>query len=369
MNITKKLKQENKLSEQQYRAVELPSYSSLKVYAEAPMKFYKQFITREIKQDEPSKEMVMGSVIHNLLARNDEQIDEDKFLIGYVSEIDKDANHPSYFAWKIWEITEADVVAHGDQTRSFASIAEEAFQQTKFNQKTGEEIRFKKKELDYALEKFEGTALEVWYQMKRKAYGRSLVSIEDMDNCLKIYKDVREYKDTSAIYCQQTDERYEVFNELPMTFEHGGLKIKMMPDKVIIDHHDKIIQPYDTKVTWEENFSRVYLDKWYYLQGATYDTGLGQWQKEHGLEGYKRMPMKFVRVHNLSWYKPLIYPMTTNDLKGAMGGFKTKWGKTYPGFRQIVTDLEWSLNEGIWAIKREDYMNNSIRALNIPYGV
>ena len=368
IKITSKLKPENKLSEQQYRSLELPSYSSLKVFAEGPMKFYKQFVTREIKQDEPSKDMVYGSVIHNLLARNDEQIDEDKFLVGDVSEIDKDANHPSYFAWKIWELTEADVVAHGDQTRSFGSMAEEAFSLTKYN-KAGEEVRFKKKELDYALEKFEGTPLEVWYQMKRKAYGRSLVSIEDMENCLKIYRDVREYKDTSAIYCQETDERYEVFNETPMMFQHDGLTIKMMPDKVIVDHDQKVIQPYDTKVTWEENFTRAYLDKWYYLQGATYDTGIAQWQKENDLEGYKREPMKFVRVHNLSWYKPLICPMTTNDLKAAMSGFKTRWGKTYPGFRQLVQDLEWAMSEGIWSVRREDFLNNSVRLLNIPYGV
>lgn len=369
MNITAKINSKKQLTEQEYRKVELASYSSLRVYADAPMKFYKQYVSCELKKDEPSKDMIMGSVIHNLLARNDEQIDDDKFLVGDVSEIDKDANHPSYFAWKIWELTEADVVAHGDQTRSFASIAEEAFQQTKFNQRTGEEIRFKKKEIDYALEKFVNTPLEVWYQQKRKAYGRSLVSIEDMDNCLKIYKDVREYKDTTAIYCQQTDDRYEVFNELPMTFHHDGIDLKMMGDKIIIDHQEKVISIYDTKVTWEENFSRVYLDKWYYLQGATYDVGLMSFQKEHGLEKYKRLPMQFVRVHNLSWYKPLICPMTTNDLKAAMGGFKTRWGRTYPGFRSLVTDLQWSLEEGLWSIKREDYMNNSIRPLNIPYGV
>jgi PD-(D/E)XK nuclease superfamily len=369
MNITSKIKNAGgQMTESQYRSVELPSYSSLKVYAEAPMRFFKMYVSKEIKPEEPSRDMVLGSIVHNLLARNDEQVDEDKFLIGDVSEIDKDANHPSYFAWKIWELTEADVLAHGDQTRTFASIAEEAFQQTKYDPRTGEEVRFKKKELEYALGKFEGTPLETWYQMKRKAYGRSLVSIEDMDNCLRIYKDVREYKDTSAIYCQETDERYEVFNETPMMFQHDGLTIKMMPDKVMIDHQQKVIQPYDTKVTWEENFSRVYLDKWYYLQGATYDTGIGEWQKEHDLVGYKRMPMKFVRVHNLSWYRPLICPMTTNDLKAAMGGFKTRWGKTYPGFRQLVQDLQWSLEEGIWAVRREDYLNNSVRMLNIPYG-
>ena len=368
MHITKKLSAEGKISEKEYRSIELPSYSSLKVYAESPMLFYKRYVTKEAKPEEVGKDAIYGSVVHNLLARNDEQVDEDKFLIGDVSEIDKDANHPSYFAWKIWELTEADVLAHGDQTRTFASIAEEAFQQTKYDPRTGEEVRFKKKELDYALGKFEGTALETWYKMKRRAYGRSLVSIEDMDNCLKIYKDVREYKDTSAIYCQETDNRYEVFNELAMTFQHGGLTLKGMADKIIVDHDAKTVAVYDTKVTWEENFSRQYLDKWYYLQGATYDVCIAQWQKENEIEKYKRMPMKFIRVHNLSWYRPLICPMTTNDLKAAMGGFKTRWGKTYPGFRQIVQDLEWSLDTGIWSVKREDYLNNSVRPLNIPYG-
>lgn len=365
--LIRKTEPKNQMTEKEYHEVQLDSYSSLKVYAEAPMKFFKQYITRETKKDDASKDMIMGSVIHSLLARDDGYIDEDRFLIGDVSEIDKDANHPSYFAWKIWELTEMDVNLHGSQTRSFQGIAEEAFQLTKYNHK-GEEVRFKKKDIEYAMTKFEGTPLEMWYNQKRLAYGRMLVSMNDVENCEKIYNELKSYPDTMWIYTQKTDDRYEIHKELPVMFHHDGIDLKMMADEVIIDHKEKIIAPYDTKVTWQEDFQKPYLENWYYLQGATYDTGLATWQKVHGYEKYKRLPMQFVRVHNLSWYKPLICPMSANDLKAAMSGFKTKWGREYPGFRKIVQDLQWSLDTGIWSIRREDYMNKSVRPLKIPYG-
>ncbi len=366
MNLTKKVDNIPQLTEKEYRAVALDSYSSLKVYAESPMKFYKTFITKEIKREPESKDSILGSMVHGLLASPDGTLDEEKFLVGTISEIDKDANHPSYFAWKIWELTDTDIQANGGhQTRSFTSIAEEAFTLTKWD-RNGNEVRFKKKELAYALEKFEGN-LELWYKQKRSAYGRILVDIDDVNNAEKIVNDLKSYKDTSWIYTLQNNDRYEVYREMPIMFQCGDMKLKMMADEIIVDHQSKTVTPYDTKNGWEESLSRKYLDSWLYLQGATYDKGLESWQKDQGIENYKREPMQFIRVHSLSWYKPVIFPMTEQDLRAAINGFTTKWGKVYPGLTEITTDLQWSLETGNWQARRGDIQNNSRRPLSIPY--
>lgn len=364
MQLSKIQSNNPQLTEKQYRSIELESYSTLKCYAESPMKFYKTYVTKEVKREPDSRDTINGSLVHSLLATNDGTLDEEKFLIGTISEIDKDANHPSYFAWKIWELTDADIQANsGVQTRTFTSIAEEAFQLTKYD-RSGNEIRFKKKELAYALEKFEGN-LELWYKMKRSAHGRILVDMDDVTNAEKIVNDLKTYRDTSWIYTLQSNERYKVYKEMPVFFHHEGIDLKMMADGIIVDHQSRTVTPYDTKVGWNSNnFSKQYLDNWYYLQAIIYHTGIANgWMHEKGIEGYKLSPMQFVSVHSLCWYKPLIYRVTEKQLEDGRNGFTTKWGRNYPGMNEIVQNLQWSLENGEWKITRKDYENNSVKSI------
>ena len=366
MHLSKKQEQP-RMSEQEYRAVELDSYSSLKVYADSPMKFYRTYVTKEIKRDPVGKDGITGALVHSLLERNDGTIDEDKFLQAIVGEIDKGkATQIELFALKVWEIMEACVDSEGNQTRQFSSIAEEAFNAVKYD-RNGEEVMFKKKELSYAIEKFSGSKTEMWLNQKRNAYGKTLVSVDDIANAEKIVEILKSYKDTSWIYTQQSNNRYDVYNELQVFFHYEGIDLKMMADKVIVDKEEWTITSYDTKVTWDESFVKQYLDNDYYLQGVVYNEGLKAWAIQQGMEKYKVIPMQFIRAHSLCWYNPLVFPMTDKDLQKANEGFYLKSGRYYQGLREIVENLQYSLETGNWKSTKKQDQNNSIQPLNIQY--
>lgn len=356
-----------KMTEKQYRAVELDSYSSLKVFCESPMKFYRTYITKEIKREPVGKDGINGALVHSLLERDDNTIDEYKFLIADVSEIDKSkATQIEQFALEVWRLMELCVNEEGVQTKQFTDLAQEAFDNVRLD-RNGEEVAFKKKDLVYAIERFSGSKTEQWLNQKRKAYGKILVSIDDVTNAEKIVETLRSYSDTMQIYTQKTNDRYKVYKELQVLFHYEGINLKMMADEVIVDTIEKTVTPYDTKVTWEESFRKQYLDKYYYIQGIVYDIGLDTWMAGEGLYGYKRLPMHFVRVHSLGWYNPLIVPMTELDLEKAREGFTLKSGREYKGLKTIIKNLQWCLDTGNWKSTREQVENGSKQLLEIPY--
>jgi len=55
--------------------------------------------------------------------------------------------------------------------------------------------------------------------------------------------------------------------------------------------------------------------------------------------------------------------MSYEDLKDAYEGFEYK-GRRYPGVRTIIEDLKWAIDNNVWAMSRENYINNGLVSLN-----
>lgn len=362
MNIVQK---PEKMQEKEYRSLCLNSYSSLKKYDLNRLAFYKEFILKDkLAKDETTKDMIVGSLVH-LLLLNPEDFDN-KFVISTVGEIDKDANQPSYFAWKIWEKTQQCLDENGDITREFLSIVEEAFSESKYNYK-GEEVRFKGKDLEYALSKFEGSDMELWYKQKRESVGKSLVSIQDIENAEKIVNELKSNPNTVDIINQETGNGVVVYNEWPIFFEHGNTQLKMMADKIIVDHNDKTIKPYDPKVTYEvENFPYIYRKNYYYLQAALYDLGIRNWAKQEGWSDYEIFPMGFIATHSFGQLQSLVYQLEAQDLQKGRDGFIVS-GRYYSGLNEILEGLNWHLESSEWGISYKNWKNKGICSLNLNY--
>ena len=158
--------------------------------------------------------------------------------------------------------------------------------------------------------------------------------------------------------------RYTVFNQMQVEgYTVDGQMFKSMMDKVIVDHKQRTIQVYDLKCTWSvENFyEEYYLYRRAYIQAYLYRKAAEQLTFTNNDEwgGYDVLPPRFIVCDSTSYYNPLIYTLTTQDLVDAYEGFEHK-GRKYPGVGNVIKDLKWALENNVWNISRENALNNGV---------
>jgi len=138
-------------------------------------------------------------------------------------------------------------------------------------------------------------------------------------------------------------------------------------DLVTIDHQSRTIKVDDLKCTWsvEGFYSDYYLYRQAYLQGYVYYKAVSSLTTDPKGEyfGYKTLPPRFIVCDSTNYFNPLIYTMSYEDLKDAYEGFEYK-GRRYPGVRTIIEDLKWAIDNNVWAMSRENYINNGLVSLN-----
>jgi len=136
-----------------------------------------------------------------------------------------------------------------------------------------------------------------------------------------------------------------------------------MLDKVIVNHTDKVISPFDLKCTWAvENFyQEYYLYRKAYIQAFVYHVAI-QHYRNINLPGYSIQPIKFIVCDSTNYYNPLIYALTFADLKEAKEGFEYK-DRKYAGVMELVADLEWAQTENVWNFSRANYETNGVVTL------
>ena len=142
-----------------------------------------------------------------------------------------------------------------------------------------------------------------------------------------------------------------------------------MFDKMIIDHHERTVQVYDLKCTWSvENFyEEYYLYRRAYIQAYLYYmAAISQTQNvENPIYGYVVAQPRFIVCDSTNYMSPLIYTLSDSDIMEAYNGFEHK-GRKYPGVKSIIEDLKWAVENNIWNISRENYINQGI--INIKGG-
>jgi hypothetical protein len=142
-----------------------------------------------------------------------------------------------------------------------------------------------------------------------------------------------------------------------------GHQFKSMLDKVIIDHKEKVIKPYDLKCTWSvENFyEEYYLYRRAYIQAYLYYYAMLHIASDPDSEfyGYRVEYLKFIVCDSTNYYQPLIYTLDDDDMENAYKGFVHK-GRTYPGVGELIAALSWCVTTNTWNISHKNYLSNGI---------
>jgi hypothetical protein len=164
------------------------------------------------------------------------------------------------------------------------------------------------------------------------------------------------------------EDGIEVFNEMPILFEIGDVPYKSLVDKVIIDHEAKTIQPIDWKTSWDnEEPSYAYLKFGYYIQAAMYDMALTNWKNDKGMADYVLHPMKFIFCDTGGFSDPIVLNTDGHDIMRGHKGFTVR-GYRYRGLDELINDIQWHLETGIWSTSKTIADKKGNIKLDILYG-
>ena len=336
-------------TEAQYRAIYLDSSSSLKDFSMDRKKYHKKYILNQVVEDEESKAATTGRLVETLLM--EPHLFDEKFHISTC--MSTPTAMMLDFVEALYKYTVEATTEDGMVTRSFEDMCKDAYADAGF-----------KITLDAVLKKFIGSEAEIYYKEIREVRSKKLtvVTTKEIENAEKIVLELRTNPTTAELVNLVDDAQYSVFNQLQVEgYEVFGHMFKSMMDKVIVDHKSKTVQVFDLKCTWSvENFySEYYLYRRAYIQGFLYHKAAESWASEMGYGDYEILLPRFIVCDSTNYMNPLVYKMTQNSMDNALNGFEHN-GRQYPGVAQLIEDLKWTLDNDVWNISRDNYINYGI---------
>jgi hypothetical protein len=338
-------------TEAQYRAIVMDSSSSLKDFSQDRKKYYKKYILGEKIEEKENLSANMGRIVECLLM--EPHLFDDKF---YMSSC---ASTPTGlmldFVEALYRHTRDATDENGVVKTPMNELLEAAYKDSGFK------IKY-----EAVVTKFVGSDAEIYYNEIRTVRSKNLTVVNTMEISIaeKIVEQLRINSTTAPIVNLINSSRYQVINQMPIEgYTIDDHEFKSLLDKVVIDHKEKTIQPYDLKCTWNvENFyEEYYLYRRAYIQAYLYYHAMLHMANDPTSEcyGYTVKYLQFIVCDSTNYYQPLIYTLDMNDMMDAYKGFVHK-GKTYPGVGDLIAALKWCVSSNTWNISHKNYLSNGI---------
>ena len=338
-------------TEANYRAIQTDSSSSLKEFSMDRKRYFKKYVMLEHVEEKDNQAIKIGKLVETLLFERDEF--DNRF---YMSA---SANVPTglmmEFVEALYKLTKESTDDFGVVTRSFEEISREAYVESGFK------IKY-----EQVIGKFIGSDAEIYYNEIRKVRSQNLTVVDsnDVNNAEKIVEELKNNPVTRGIVNLTSDIRYTVLTQFQIEdYQVCGHHFKSMIDLVIVDHEEKTITPYDLKCTWSvENFyEEYYLYRRAYIQACLYWIAITELiqKSDSKWHGYEVNYTRFIVCDSTNYYNPLIYTLDSKDIDDAYYGFEHK-GRKYPGVKELIRDLDWALEEGVWNISRKNHENGGV---------
>jgi hypothetical protein len=338
-------------TEANYRAVMLDSSSSLKDFSMDRKKYYRKYILNEIIEDKDTAAANMGRIVETLLM--EPHLFDDKFFMS--SCVSTPTGLMLDFVEALYKHTRDCTDEDGKVTRQMNDLLQDAYKDSGFK------IKY-----EAVITKFIGSDAEIYYNEIRTVRSKNLTVINTTEVSIaeKIVEQLRINTTTAPIVNLTNSSRYEIIDQMQVEgYTIDGHKFKSMLDKVVIDHKEKTVQPYDLKCTWSvENFyEEYYLYRRAYIQAYLYYHAMLKLvdDPESSCYGYVVEYLKFIVCDSTNYYQPLIYTLDIDDMGDAYHGFVHK-GRTYPGVGDLIAALSWCVTTGTWTISHKNYLSNGV---------
>jgi hypothetical protein len=362
-------------TEKEYRALKTHiNYSALKDFDKSRAAFYKEYILGEPRKRKEGEGIIVGTLLHFLLCHKDGSIGPEFDKQFHILSTPKPGGQIGELCDNLITRTFKTLVINGDGTATqqdtFDTLFEDAVQWTKYNA-NGQEINFKGKDTEKILELFNKSGI-MYYDEIMHTVGKTTVSKNQVEKAERLFTKLKEHPYSAKYVNVESGHLRDVYNEFPIIFNMQGIDYKCMLDRLVVDHDKKVITSLDWKTSWstddEDDIGSTYLKLGYYIQAGLYYYAVSTWAKCNKLEDYNIKPMTYVFVDSATGFNdPTIVNITMDDIERAWRGFYVS-GRKYNGITEIVNELLWCLDKGIWTTTKQIFDNGGETSLRIKYG-
>lgn len=200
-----------------------------------------------------------------------------------------------------------------------------------------------------------GTSAD-YFQDKIQAHGKTLIKPEMWALAIEVVKTLQTHFFTAKYFAINV-KGVEIIYQYKFDTKVNGRRCKGMLDCLIINHDLKLIIPVDLK-TGEipaKDFPRSYTGYRYYIQGALYREALKTIVSEDfELMGYIVKPFEFVYISKLNPYKPLVFVVDETMHQAALNGFKDAHGYNFKGVYSLLEDYYGCVEDGYCNYVKEE---------------
>jgi hypothetical protein len=345
------------MTEREYRALPKDSASSIKDFAKDRKYYYRRHILGEDYRDDEDEDRatLMGSLVDAMELAPDEF--DNKFHVS--STIDIPTGLMLQFVEALYRRTREFCNAQGELTKVFGEIALMAYNDVRFD-KEGNVVAFKRDTFEKVLEKFDGPARQYYDEICKVRPSRLMViTLKDIEIAEAIRNTLRHNQFFKNVMQRKNTTDVRIVDQLMVEFDYHGVELKGMMDRIIIEEKNKTVYLYDLKVTWnvESFYYGFYLKRFAYIQAYLYTYALSV-----AFPGYDIVPMCFIVSDVNNYLHPLMYQLTPEDLIKARKGWEEN-GRVYKGVDQLIEELKWHKDAGIWNISKENYEHGAVCSL------
>ncbi len=207
------------------------------------------------------------------------------------------------------------------------------------------------------------------FQFKKESAGKLILDELDYTKVVNSVHTLYTHDFSRRWFNEDLDNGIEITFQYPIFWVYEGKKCKCLFDIFYIDHVNKIIYPVDLKTSYDHvlGFPFNYLKWMYPLQASFYSKSISYWKLENPKYfDYYVDYFRFVIISSQNPMKPLVYKTTEFDIfAGEYGGTIKKTGEKFKGFKQLIGDMEWHLENGLYDYPREIYEMNGEVELDV----
>lgn len=325
-NKTNKIIEQLNISEEDYRGLDMPSsslFKGLDEYGPTVLKYPKKY---------DSEDIIFGDLVDCMLLTPERT--NEKF---YNVTIEKPTGQLLILAKHVLEnldnITENTVLAEIETLNLWKII----------------------KDTDKKIAKFNIPLFWNYIKAAKESENKIIVSPEIYEEALNAVQILKTHQKTNNLF-----NKPDCINQCKFKFFYKGIWIKVMLDKLIIDHENAIIYPLDLKCTSvrQKNFRYIFQKLKYYLQGSLYRFAVNWWAQENYPE-YQVSDFKFI-VYSRSNRYPFIRNMQDEWYTKGLFGFEDSEGRYYKGINDLIKDYKFYKENQDCNIEREFVINDEL---------
>lgn len=344
--------EKRELTEAEYRKIPMLSSSDLRLFITDKRKFFKTKVLGEIAAEEYNKSLLIGSIVHTLLLEPEEF--DNRYFLTICEKVP--TGNMLVFVESLYRHTVANLNEEGELQVEFAELIKFAYEESGY-----------KISVDAVLKKFKENGEDYYLQMREaKLKGLEVVCMDDITIAHKIIEMIKMDEFCGELFSCGING-ITAFNEVKLDeFDLLHIKMKAMLDRIIVDEQKKTIQLIDLKVVYnnQDFYREYYLKRRADLQGYVYFKALESRKIDLGFDynDYEILLPIFCAVDSGCFFRPLLYQMDTKNMKDAYDGFIEN-GRYYPGIREILEEIDFAVENGIWNITKEAFKNKGIVSL------